>query len=159
MGQITKRGEYQWRAKVRRKGFPEQSRTFTYKEDAEKWVRTVESELETKGFIDRREAEKNTLAQILKRYQREITPSKKSAAIESVKIDVLLRDAALVGLKMTAITSTEVARWRDRRLKEVTGGTVNRLCCTSRKIDAMPPAPDATMPWHPRAPCSGARVA
>jgi integrase len=43
-----------------------------------------------------------------------------------VKIDVLLRDAALVGLKMTAITSTEVARWRDRRLKEVTGGTVNR---------------------------------
>ena len=33
MGQITKRGEYQWRAKVRRKGFPEQSRTFTYRED------------------------------------------------------------------------------------------------------------------------------
>ena len=126
MGQITKRGEYQWRAKVRRKGFPEQSRTFTYKEDAEKWVRTVESELETKGFIDRREAEKNTLAAILKRYQQEITPGKKSAAIESVKIDVLLRDTALVGLKMTAITSTEVARWRDRRLKEVTGGTVNR---------------------------------
>lgn len=126
MGQITKRGEYQWRAKVRRKGFPEQSRTFTYKEDAEKWVRMVESELETTGFIDRREAEKNSLAEILKRYQREITPSKKSAAIESVKIDVLLRDTALVGLKMTAITSAEVAKWRDRRLKEVTGGTVNR---------------------------------
>ena len=34
-----------------------------------------------------------------------------------------------------------------------------RLCCTSRKIDAMTPAPDAAMPWHPRAPCSGARVA
>lgn len=126
MGQITKRGEYQWRAKVRRKGFPEQSRTFTYKEDAEKWVRMVESELETTGFIDRREAEKNSLAEVLKRYQREITPSKKSAAIESVKIDVLLRDTALVGLKMTAITSAEVAKWRDRRLKEVTGGTVNR---------------------------------
>ena len=49
MGQITKRGEYQWRAKVRRKGFPEQSRTFTYREDAEKWIRTVERELETSG--------------------------------------------------------------------------------------------------------------
>ena len=36
---------------------------------------------------------------------------------------------------------------------------VNGLCCTSRKIDAMTPAPDAAMPWHPRAPCSGARVA
>ena len=33
------------------------------------------------------------------------------------------------------------------------------LCCTSRKADEITPAPDATMPRHPRAPCSGARVA
>ncbi len=36
---------------------------------------------------------------------------------------------------------------------------VARLCCTSRKADEITPAPDAAMPWHPRAPCSGARVA
>ena len=126
MGTITKRGELQWQAKVRRKGYPSQSRTFMYKEDAERWVRAIEREQETTGFVDRREAEKNTLAEVLKRYQKEITPNKKSAAIESVKIDVLLRDTALVGLKMTAITSAEVAKWRDRRLREVTGGTVNR---------------------------------
>ena len=36
---------------------------------------------------------------------------------------------------------------------------VIRLCCTSRKADEITPAPDAAMPWHPRAPCSGARVA
>jgi len=53
MGTITKRGELQWQAKVRRKGFPSQSRTFMYKEDAEKWVRTIERELETSGFVDR----------------------------------------------------------------------------------------------------------
>ena len=28
-----------------------------------------------------------------------------------------------------------------------------RLCCTSRKADEITPAPDAAMPWHPRAPC------
>ena len=33
------------------------------------------------------------------------------------------------------------------------------LCCTSRKADEITPAPDAAMPWHPRAPCSGAPVA
>lgn len=126
MGQITKRGEYQWRAKVRRKGFPEQSRTFTYREDAEKWVRMVESELETTGFVDRREAEKNTLGEVLRRYQKEITPSKKSAVIESIKIDVILKDAVLPKLKVSAITSNVVASWRDRRLKEVSGATVNR---------------------------------
>jgi integrase len=126
VGQITKRGEYQWRAKVRRKGFPEQSRTFTYREDAEKWVRMVESELETTGFVDRREAEKNTLGDVLRRYQKEITPSKKSAVIESIKIDVIMKDAVLPKLKVSAITSNVVASWRDRRLKEVSGATVNR---------------------------------
>lgn len=126
MGTITKRGELQWQAKVRRKGFPSQSRTFMYKNDAEKWVRTVERELETSGFVDRREAEKTTLASILKRYQKEITPAKKSGDIESIKITVLLRDQPLASLKMTAITGSEIAKWRDRRLKDVTGGTVNR---------------------------------
>lgn len=126
MGTITKRGDLQWQAKVRRKGFPSQSRTFMYKEDAEKWVRAIERELETSGFVDRREAEKNTLAEALDRYKKEVTPSKKSAAIEAVKIDVILRDSALAGLKMSAVTSAAVAAWRDRRLKDVTGATVNR---------------------------------
>ncbi|MBW8466300.1 hypothetical protein [Acidovorax sp.] len=45
------------------------------------------------------------------------------------------------------------------RDKNISLDIPKRLCCTSRKIDAMPPAPDAAMPWHPRAPCSGARVA
>ncbi|MCL1618474.1 site-specific integrase [Ralstonia pseudosolanacearum] len=126
MGTITKRGELQWQAKVRRKGFPQQSRTFMYKEDAEKWVRSLERELETSGFVDRREAEKNTLREVLKRYREEVTPGKKSAEIESIKIDVILKDAVLPSLKMSAITSTAVAAWRDRRLKEVSGATVNR---------------------------------
>lgn len=126
MGTITKRGELQWQAKIRRKGFPSQSRTFMYKEDAEKWVRTVERELDTSGFVDRREAEKTTLADILERYQREISPDKKSGDIEVIKINVLMRDKALASLKMTAITSSEIAKWRDRRMKDVTGSTVNR---------------------------------
>lgn len=126
MGTITKRGELQWQAKVRRKGFPTQSRTFSYKEDAEKWVRAIERELETTGFVDRREADKNTLGEVLKRYQKEITPSKKSASIESVKINVILKDGVLPKLKMTAVTSDAIAAWRDRRLEEVTGATVNR---------------------------------
>ncbi|UIF87848.1 site-specific integrase [Cupriavidus necator] len=108
------------------RGFPTQSRTFSYKEDAEKWVRAVERELETSGFVDRREADKNTLAEVLKRYQKEVTPAKKSADIESIKIDVILKDASLPKLKMSAITSAAVASWRDRRLKEVSGATVNR---------------------------------
>lgn len=126
MAQITKRGELQWRARVRVKGYPDQSRTFLYREDAEKWARALERELETSGFVDRREAEKTTLRSVLERYGREVTPSKKSAAMEQVKIKILLRDPALANLKMSAITSAAVAAWRDRRLAQVSSATVIR---------------------------------
>ena len=55
-----------------------------YREDAEKWVRGLEREMETTGFVDRKEAEANTLAKILQRYKQEVTPRKKSAEIEAV---------------------------------------------------------------------------
>lgn len=126
MATISRRGDLQWQVKVRRKGFPTQSRTFMYREDAEKWARGLERELETSGFIDRREADKNTLRAILERYRDEVTPSKKAADIESIKIGVILKDTILPELKMSAITSAAVAAWRDRRLAQVTGGTVNR---------------------------------
>ena len=132
MGTITKRGELQWQAKVRRRGFPAQSRTFSYKEDAERWVRAMERELETTGFIDRREAERNTLADILLRYEKEVTPQKKSAVMESTKIKLLLRDAALTQIKTSALSSSIVAAWRDRRLKQVSGATVRSTFCRRR---------------------------
>lgn len=126
MATIRKKGELQWHCQIRRKGYPAQTRTFETRDAAEKWARAVERELDTSGFIDRREAEKSTMRTILERYRREITPSKKSAAIESIKIDVILRDPVLPNLKMSALTSSEVAAWRDRRLADVSGSTVNR---------------------------------
>jgi integrase len=123
---ITHRGDSQWQAKVRRKGYPTQSRTFLYKDDAERWARSRERELETSGVADRKEAERHSFHSILERYQREVTPAKKSAAIESIKIDVILKDATLPCVKMSALSIVEVAAWRDRRLKVVSGATVNR---------------------------------
>ncbi len=38
---ITNRGEYQWRARIRRLGYPEQSKTFNTKAQAEAWARVV----------------------------------------------------------------------------------------------------------------------
>ena len=93
---------------------------------AERWARATERGLETVGFVDRREAERTTLAELLTRYKREITPNKKSKDIESVKIDVILKDATLPGLSMAVLSSADIAAWRDRRLQVVTGGTVNR---------------------------------
>lgn len=123
---ITKRGEAQWQAKVRVKGFPTRSKTFLYREDAERWARATERELETSGFVDRKEAERQTLKAVLERYRTEVTPLKKSADIESIKIGVLLKDPALPLMSMASLSSAAVAAWRDRRLAMVSGATVNR---------------------------------
>lgn len=125
MATIIKRGDLQWQAKIRRKGYPSQSRTFELKADAEAWARDVEREMDRGAFLDRTEAEKNTFGEILKRYKREITPSKKSAHIEEVIIDNLLK-TDLSKLKMTALSGVALAEWRDDRLREVSGSTVNR---------------------------------
>lgn len=126
MGTIVKRGDRQWQARVRVAGYPQISRTFDYRQDAEKWARATERELETAGFIDRREAEKTTLRTILGRYLEEVTPGKKSKDFETIKIGLMLKDKALVDLKMSAITSSAVAAWRDRRAQEVGPATIIR---------------------------------
>lgn len=128
MATFSKRGEYQWQAKIRRQGYPPQSRTFETRDAAEKWARMVEREMDTTGFVDRREAEKTTLRSLLDRYKREVTPTKKptTVAVETQKIDLILRDSQLVNLKLSALNSTAIAEWRDRRLALVSGGTVNR---------------------------------
>ena len=46
MATITKRNR-RWQARVRRKGFPTQTKTFSQKTDAQKWVRHVEVKIET----------------------------------------------------------------------------------------------------------------
>lgn len=86
----------------------------------------VESELDRGVFIDRNEAEKTTFHTILERYRDEVTPLKKGAQVEALRINALLRDHYLVANKMAALSSKLLATWRDERLKSVSGSTVNR---------------------------------
>jgi len=50
MAAITKRGS-RWQAKIRKKGYPEQSKTFRTKAAAERWANLIESEMERGVFI------------------------------------------------------------------------------------------------------------
>ena len=42
MATITKRGDLQWKVKVRRMGFPLQSRSFDAKAESEAWARLLD---------------------------------------------------------------------------------------------------------------------
>jgi len=124
MATFERRGDY-WRVKVRRTGFPAQTRTFDNKALAERWAREVENDMDRGDFVDRSEAEKNTLGAVLDRYRREITPSKKGADSEAYRIQGLL-GAQVCAIKMSALSSAALAAFRDERLATVSASTVNR---------------------------------
>jgi len=126
MAVIEKRGELQWRARIRRKGYPEISRTFDTRKEAEAWARAMEREMDTGHFMPRTEAEKTIFSDFSRRYRQDILPSKKSA----LKIGFAL--ANLEGMfgefALVAITPNIVTSYRERRLKKdgVSGATVRK---------------------------------
>ena len=77
MAAFTKRGPYQWQAKIRRRGYDPQSKTFNSRAEAEAWVATVESEMARGVFVSRSEAENTTLVEALDRYEQEVSSQKK----------------------------------------------------------------------------------
>jgi len=104
-----------WQAVIRRKGQPEQSRTFERKSDADAWARGIESEMDRGVFVSRDEAERTTLKEALERYEREVTPRKKGAEVEGYRIRALLA-LPLARLSLAAVRGAEVARFRDDEL-------------------------------------------
>ena len=130
MASINRRGNY-WRVHVRRKGYPVVTSTFDAKADAEVWARRIESEMDRGTFVDRTEAEQNTLGDLFKRYAEKISPHKKGGDGEIQRLKKLGTDP-IAQYKITALSSKVIADYRDRRLagsakrRPVTGSTVNR---------------------------------
>jgi hypothetical protein len=117
MAAINKRGPHQWRAQIRKNGFPPQSKTFTTKAEAEAWVQMTESEMTRGVWVSRGEAESTSLDEALKRYELEITPGKKTASGEKSFIRIL-RATTLAKRTLASIRSTDVAQLRDAWLKD-----------------------------------------
>lgn len=74
MATIRKRGDLQWEAQIRRKGFPHVQKTFNSRDDAELWAKTIESEMGRGVFTDRSDAEKTTVNDIVDRFTTDFAP-------------------------------------------------------------------------------------
>jgi len=124
MATFIKRGDAQWQAKVRKKGYPVQTKTFKTKARAEQWARTVESEMDRGVFMSTSIAENTLLSELIDRYLEEVAPTKKSEADLNVR-GKLLKDK-LGSLVLAAITPLTVKEYRDMRLETVKGDTVRK---------------------------------
>jgi len=125
MATIRQRGPYRWEVQVRRHGWPDITRTLRSKNEAQAWASTIESEIARGTYVDRTEADTTTFGQLAQRYLDEVTPLKKGAEIERCRINALLK-TSLAQYRVSAVSSRLIAEWRDSRLAQVSGSTVNR---------------------------------
>ncbi len=67
----------------------------------------------------------NTVNDAFLRYAEEISPSKKGARWEIIRLN-LLQKYPLASVPVGDLTATDIATWRDQRLREVSAASVNR---------------------------------
>lgn len=119
-----KNGKYE--VQVRRKGFVPVSRTFTMRNDAEQWARHMETKAD-RGDMPApiKVLDGYTLKDIIERYRDEVTVKKLSADTETYLLNAILRQP-IAKLTLAQLTSSHFVTYRDKRLKDVKAGTVNR---------------------------------
>lgn len=132
MAAIRKRGD-KWQARVRRRGYPEESRSFLNRADAEMWARAIEAEIDRGAYVSIKEAERTTLAAVLLRYSREVSPQKRAAKEDIAKLKWLAKQK-VAKLSLANLTPAAIALHRDERLKVVCTGTVLRDLAVIRSV-------------------------
>ena len=114
-----------WQARVSRDGYPDQVKTFEARNDAERWARSVESEMDKGQFIDTHEAQRTTLRELILRYTQEVTPTMKSVTEDAYRLKALAR-RPIANWSLVNLSAARIAAYRDERLKQVSNGTVIR---------------------------------
>lgn len=66
-----------------------------------------------------------TVAALLRRYREEVTPAKKGARWEHIRLEAWERDR-LAQVRLRQLDAPDVANWQQRRLKSVSSATVRR---------------------------------
>ncbi len=113
MATVTKmRGK--WQCKVRKKGYPAQSKVFIRKADAEAWGRYIETQMDRGTFGDESESASMTVAEMLQRYLKEESPKKASGTSDKARIAALIK--ALGQYSLRNLTSYQVTQYKRERL-------------------------------------------
>jgi hypothetical protein len=63
-----------WQARITRKGHPDLTKTFAFKDNAQRWARAIEREIDARSFLPRQCPVGLTLSDLIKRYVSEGVP-------------------------------------------------------------------------------------
>ena len=104
-----------WHVQVRRSGSKSVNRTFTIKSDAQLWAREQERAIELDGYDKpNKELLNDTLSDLLRRYELEIAPSKKSYHVERHYF-ALLRRQPFANLSLINLRASDIQNWINER--------------------------------------------
>ncbi len=113
MATLVKTDLGKWKAVIRKTGWPSVAKTFRTKRDAEDWARRAEDEMVRGAYIQRAPADRLRVADALKRYLAEVTPTKRpsTAKVERLRAKILIKHLGQYSL--AALTPEIVAKFRD----------------------------------------------
>jgi integrase len=114
-----------WQARVARKGIKPVSKSFQTKQDAERWARQVEADIDKGSYTNVTLAERTLFKDIIKRYIEEVTNQTRSRVEDRYRLGAMMRDW-IGSLTMIQLNPAKVAQYRDERLKKVSAGAVIR---------------------------------
>mgnify|MGYP002623814127 CR=1 FL=1 len=123
MASITRR-DGKWLVSIRRSFHKPIYKRFIAKYDAMKWARETERLIEIGQYVDTSEANKTTLKELLERYQREVSAKKRTKSDKYLIRNICQHD--FVNKVLSHISSSDIAKFRDERLKTISGSSVNR---------------------------------
>lgn len=117
MAAIRKRGD-KWFAEVCALG-QRRGKSFATRTAAKAWAEETEDEIRRGGAQD-------SLRAVLNRYAREVSPGKRGARWEIVRLALFERLMPFVDQPAASITPEQIGKWRDDRLATVSAGSVLR---------------------------------
>lgn len=119
MASIRKHGK-RWRAEVQKQGV-RRSKVFPTRQEAKDWAARAEYEIQNADAL----ATKEPFGNLLSRYAREVSPTKRGSRREIICLERMARDP-LAKIAVADLTPASFADWRDRRLREVKPASVLR---------------------------------
>ncbi len=121
MASIRKRGN-RINVQIRKKGYPLVSKSFVSLTVAKKWAVVTEADMERCLHVVI--PDDTTVGDLLNRYDREVLPTHKGQQAEKYRLGNLKRHFG--DMRVTDLTSKEVAKYRDIRLKQVSPASLKR---------------------------------
>ena len=114
-----------WQARIIRKGHSTIAKTFLTKQDAEKWARSIEIEIDRGSYINADYAQKTLFKEILLKYLNDVAPNMRSADNQIIRIKKLMKHS-IAEVNMAHLSPRHIADYRDERLKVIKPNTVIR---------------------------------